>query len=262
MAGAKAAAQHRHHHCSICMEPMAPGEAHRGGAACAHAFCRACLSGHVRAKLESGGDGSAVVVWCPNPSCGRALDPELCRAALPFEVFERWCYVLCESMSVGARNTYLLPVPGLLRDDGGRRRRRLRDPVGVPGVQAAVLRAVPCGADAPWHAGVTCDVDEYQRVARDREDRVLYKMAEEMRRKRCPKCHFFIDKIDNCPHIRCSRGFEFCYRWVDSLLYEILQKLRVGYHKASNITVATFFFWSSCLELDVNHQFCATYDVG
>ena len=55
---------------------------------------------------------------------------------------------------VPRRAAHLLPVPGLLRDDGGgrgrrrRRRRGERDPVRVPGVQTAVLRAVRRGAVA------------------------------------------------------------------------------------------------------------------
>jgi E3 ubiquitin-protein ligase RNF144 len=82
---------------------MAPSEVHHGGGACAHMFYGACLSGHVRAKVETTG---GAVVWCPDPSCVGVLDPELCRVALPSNVFERWCAKLCESMFLGARRTY------------------------------------------------------------------------------------------------------------------------------------------------------------
>ncbi|CAL5001798.1 unnamed protein product [Urochloa decumbens] len=209
MAGAEGAAQQHQHPCSICMEPMAPGAAHRGGASCAHAFCRACLSGHVRAKLESGGAAGGAVVRCPDASCAGALDPELCRGALPSEVFERWCRALCESLFLGARRTYC-PFPDcsemMVADEGGEC---------VTQSECQVCRRLFCARCrvAPWHAGVTCD--EYQRRAKKdsgREDMMLLEMAEEMRWKRCPKCQFFVDKIDGCPHIRCRCGFEFCYR--------------------------------------------------
>ncbi|CAO2206910.1 unnamed protein product [Urochloa humidicola] len=119
MAGAEGAALQHHHPCIICMEPMEPAEAHRGGAACAHAFCRACLSGYVRAKFKSGG----AVVRCPDPSCAGALDPELCRGALPSDVFERWCAALRESLFLGACRTYC-PFPDcsemmVANDDSG-----------------------------------------------------------------------------------------------------------------------------------------------
>jgi E3 ubiquitin-protein ligase RNF144 len=183
------------------MELMAPSEAHRGGAACAHAFCRPCLSGHVRAKVET---GTGAVVRCPDPSCAGTLDPELCRAALPSDVFERWCAKLCESMFLGARRTYC-PFPDcsemmVADEDGG----------GGEGCvtqsECQVCRRLFCArcGVAPWHAGVTCD--EYQRLARGdrgREDMMLYEMAEGMKWKRCPSCQFFVEKVVGCQHINC-----------------------------------------------------------
>jgi E3 ubiquitin-protein ligase RNF144 len=199
MAGAASGQQQHHNHpCSICMEPMAPNQAHRGGAACAHAFCRACLSGHVRAKVETG-----AVVRCLDPLCAGALDPERCRAALPPEVFERWCAALCESLFPAARRTYC-PFPDcsemMVSDGDG----------GAEGCvtqsECQVCRRLFCARCrvAPWHAGVACD--EYQRLAvgdRGREDMMLLEMAEAMRWKRCPRCEFIVDKIDGCAHITC-----------------------------------------------------------
>ncbi|XP_034601306.1 E3 ubiquitin-protein ligase RSL1 [Setaria viridis] len=215
MAGAESGQQQQHHPCSICMEPMAPSEAHRCGAACGHAFCRACLSGHVRAKVEAG-TGTGAVVRCPDPSCAGAVDPELCRAARPPDVFERWCAALCESLFPAARRTYC-PFPDcsemMVADgdgDGGG---------GAEGCvtqsECQVCRRLFCARCrvAPWHAGVACD--EYQWLAMGdggREDMMLYEMAGAMSWKRCPKCQFFVDKIDGCAHISCRCGFEFCYR--------------------------------------------------
>ncbi|OEL28753.1 hypothetical protein BAE44_0010228 [Dichanthelium oligosanthes] len=161
MAGAEPEQQHHHHHpCSIC---MAPSEAHRGCAACAHAFCRACLSGHVRAKL--------------------------CRAALPPGVSERWCAALCESLFLGARRTYC-PFPDcsemMVADDGAEGCAvRERDPVRVPGVQAALLRAVARRRDLRR-------VPRLAKGDRGREDMRLYEMAKGNKWKRCPKCQFFV----------------------------------------------------------------------
>ncbi|XP_062196254.1 E3 ubiquitin-protein ligase RSL1-like isoform X2 [Phragmites australis] len=207
MAGAEGT-QH-HHLCGICMEPMAPSEAHRGGAACAHAFCRACLAGHVRAKVESGG-AAAAVVRCPDASCAAALDPELCRGALPSDVFERWCAALCESLFLGARRTYC-PFPDcsemMVADEG-------EDEGRVTQSECQVCRRLFCArcGVAPWHAGVTCD--EYGKLRegdRGREDMLLLEMANGRKWKRCPRCQFFVEKVDGCLHITCRCGFEFCY---------------------------------------------------
>ncbi|CAO2202068.1 unnamed protein product [Urochloa humidicola] len=210
MAGAESGPQHDHHPCIICMEPMAPSEAHRGGAACAHAFCRACLSGHVRAKVEAGAVAGGGVVRCPEPSCAGALDPELCRVALASGVFERWCAELCEALFPAARRTYC-PFPDcsemMVADDGSE--------VCVTQSECQVCRRLFCARCrvAPWHAGVTCD--EYQQLAevdRGREDMMLLEMAKGNEWKRCPSCKFIVEKIDGCTHIRCRCGFEFCYK--------------------------------------------------
>ncbi|CAO2163163.1 unnamed protein product [Urochloa humidicola] len=173
MAGADPRQQQHNHPCIICMEPMAPSEAHRGGAACAHAFCRTCLSGHVRAKVET--DANAVV-RCPEPSCAGALDPELCRAALPPGVFERWCVTLCEALYPAARRTCYCPFPDCSEmtvadgdGDGGEEC--------VTQSECQVCRRLFCAwcRMAPGHAGVTCD--EYQRLAegdRGREDQGFF----------------------------------------------------------------------------------------
>ncbi|KAL6647383.1 hypothetical protein ACP70R_000979 [Stipagrostis hirtigluma subsp. patula] len=209
-----AAAQHRP--CGICMEPMAPSAAHRGGRSCAHAFCGACLAGHVRAKVESGGAGAGV--RCPDASCAGALDPELCRGALPADVFERWCAALCESMFLGARRTYC-PFPDcsemMVADDD--------EDGGAEGCvtqsECQGCRRLFCArCGVPWHAGVTCD--EFARLGegeRGREDLLLVEAAREGKWKRCPRCRFYVELSHGCLHITCRCGFEFCYgcgkRW-------------------------------------------------
>ncbi|TVU05662.1 hypothetical protein EJB05_48833, partial [Eragrostis curvula] len=196
--------------CGICMDPMAPSEAHRGGAACAHAFCRACLSGHVRAKVEQSAGGAAVV-RCPDASCAAALDPELCRAALPADVFERWCAALCEALFAGARRTYC-PFPDcselMVADDD------VEGSAVVTQSECQVCRRLfcaRCGA-APWHNGVTCD--EYGGLGkgdRGQEDMMLLEMASGRKWKRCPSCQFIVERTEGCRHITCRCGFQFCY---------------------------------------------------
>ncbi|TVU05660.1 hypothetical protein EJB05_48831, partial [Eragrostis curvula] len=212
MAGAAGARRRPHNPCGICMEPMAPTEAHRGGAACEHTFCGACLTGHVRAKVESGGGGGAV--RCPDASCAAALDPELCRAALPADVFERWCAALCESLFLGARRTYC-PFPDcsemMVADDDGEGC--------ITQSECQGCRRLFCARCAvPWHNGVSCD--EFQRLGegeRGREDLLLVEAAREGKWKRCPRCRFYVELAHGCLHVTCRCGFEFCYgcgkRW-------------------------------------------------
>lgn len=185
------------------MEPMAPSEAHRGGSGCAHAFCGACLAGHVRAKVES---GRGAAVGCLDAACAGTLDPELCRTALPGDVFERWCAALCESMFAGARRTYC-PFPDcsemMVADDGG-------DGDTVTQSECQVCRRLFCAqCRVPWHAGVDCAAYRHRDTAR--EDAMLLEMAAGRRWRRCSRCHFFVEKTDGCLHITCRCGYQFCY---------------------------------------------------
>ncbi|KQJ98529.1 hypothetical protein BRADI_3g37440v3 [Brachypodium distachyon] len=144
--------------CSICMEPMAPTESHRGGSGCAHAFCGACLSGHVRAKVDA---GAGAAVRCPDASCAGALDPELCHGTLPADLFVRWCAALCESMFLGARRTYYLfrdCSEMMVADDEDEGSEDC-----VTQTECQVCRRLFCArCGVPWHAGVSCG--EFQRL--------------------------------------------------------------------------------------------------
>ncbi|KAM0923495.1 hypothetical protein ACQ4PT_005513 [Festuca glaucescens] len=201
---AEPAGQAPHAPCSICMEPMAPTVAHRGGSRCAHAFCRPCLAGHVRAKVEAG----AATVRCPDASCAGSLDPELCRAALPSDLFVRWCGALCESMFMGARRTYC-PFPDcsemMVADD-------VSDGC-VTQSECQVCRRLFCAnCQVPWHAGVSCaEFAQLGAGERGREDLLLMETARESKWKRCPRCRFYVEKSHGCLHITCRCGFQFCY---------------------------------------------------
>ncbi|KAL5222487.1 hypothetical protein ABZP36_027200 [Zizania latifolia] len=59
----------QHPCCGICMEPMAPTEAHLGGVGCEQAFCSACIAQAGHLKVESGGG----TLRCPYASCDGAL---------------------------------------------------------------------------------------------------------------------------------------------------------------------------------------------
>ncbi|GJN16071.1 hypothetical protein PR202_gb03021 [Eleusine coracana subsp. coracana] len=153
---------------------------------------------------------AAGTVRCPDASCAAALDPELCRAALPADVFERWCAALCEALFLGARRTYC-PFPDcsemMVADDD-------QGSVVVTQSECQVCRRLFCArcGVAPWHIGVTCD--EYGRLRKGdsgREDMMLLEMAAGRKWKRCPSCQFFVEKSEGCNNIRCRCGFQFCY---------------------------------------------------
>ncbi|KQJ98528.1 probable E3 ubiquitin-protein ligase ARI10 [Brachypodium distachyon] len=197
--------------CGICRE-LVP-ELHRGGS-CAHAFCRACLTGHVRAKIETGGGGAPVRCLY----CDGKLEAELCRAVLPGDLFERWCAALCESLFLGARRVYC-PFPNcseMMVADDEEEEEGCKKGAGerVTPSECQVCRRLFCAVCCvPWHDGVDCDA--YMKLgkgdSRRKEDMVILEMAEKKKWRRCPKCQFFVSKIDGCFHIICRCDYEFCY---------------------------------------------------
>ncbi|KAL3008630.1 hypothetical protein AAZX31_07G042800 [Glycine max] len=40
---------------------------------------------------------------------------------------------------------------------------------------------------------------------------MLMELAKNKCWRRCPKCNFYVEKVDGCKHITCRCGNEFCY---------------------------------------------------
>uniref|UniRef100_A0A0E0QP44 RBR-type E3 ubiquitin transferase n=1 Tax=Oryza rufipogon TaxID=4529 RepID=A0A0E0QP44_ORYRU len=189
--------------CKICMDDVPASDAHRGSHGCAHAFCAACLAGHIAAKLHSGGG-----VYCPEDGCASAVDPELCQPILPEDNFERWCAALCRAMVLGGRHVYcpFTDCAEIIADERG------GDSDGQPTECPACRRRFCERCGVAWHGGVSCG--EYGELAvgdRGEGDLAVVEMAKGSRWRRCPRCKFFVDRYEGCSHITCRCGLEFCY---------------------------------------------------
>jgi hypothetical protein len=58
-----------------------------------------------------------------------------------------------------------------------------------------------------YHKGITCDKFKKE----NNKDDQFVKYAKSMKFKQCPKCRFWVDKIDGCNHMKCKCKNEFCY---------------------------------------------------
>jgi E3 ubiquitin-protein ligase RNF144 len=55
-----------------------------------------------------------------------------------------------------------------------------------------------------WHAGIECrEFQELSKDEREREDIMVMDLAKTKKWKRCPRCKFYVEKIDGCLHISC-----------------------------------------------------------
>ncbi|XP_020243742.1 E3 ubiquitin-protein ligase RNF144A-like isoform X2 [Asparagus officinalis] len=172
-------------YCSICMEPKFKYECF-SLKNCSHLYCSACVSQYIEAKVEE----NVTSIMCPDPSCSDGyLEPEMCRSILKPEVFNRWGNALCEAM-IGAMKFYcpFKDCSALLIDErGGEVIKQSECP--------HCFRLFCAQCKVPWHTGVNC------------EDFAKLGMAKKSNWQRCPKCKFYVEKVDGCMFIKCRSTF-------------------------------------------------------
>ncbi|XP_031483857.1 E3 ubiquitin-protein ligase RSL1-like [Nymphaea colorata] len=185
--------------CGICMEPKAISESFRNPS-CSHRFCTDCTRQHLTVRIQE----NASRVRCPESGCKAEIDPEWCQGMVPGQVFERWSAVLSES-AISAENRVYCPYGDCSA------------PMEVEGRSVIVQAECPhcnrlfCAkCKTPWHAGSDCE--EYRLGDSGTNDILLKKLAKEKMWARCPKCKFYVEKVDGCPHITCRCSFQFCYQ--------------------------------------------------
>ncbi|PRQ50285.1 putative aminoacyltransferase, E1 ubiquitin-activating enzyme [Rosa chinensis] len=188
--------------CGICVEVKENNQMF-SNESCAHSFCSDCITRQVAAKL----DESFHIVSCPGLDCKAVLKFEDCTPILPKLVLERWNGALCEALFVGSQKLYC-PFSDcsmvLVIENEGEAVRESECP--------ACHRLFCAGCQVPWHSGVDCE--EFQMLNEDergREDLMVNQLAKEKKWKRCPRCHFYVEKTQGCLHISCRCQFQFCY---------------------------------------------------
>jgi ariadne-1 len=68
---------------------------------------------------------------------------------------------------------------------------------------------VTCRAD--WHDGYSCE--EYRKIKDpDELDKMFETFVNGQNFKKCPHCHFWVEKTMGCDHMACRCGNHFCYR--------------------------------------------------
>ncbi|GKV09662.1 hypothetical protein SLEP1_g21124 [Rubroshorea leprosula] len=188
--------------CEICLERKEPNEMFTVGG-CAHSFCTECISMHVKTRLEEG----VTVIKCPAVSCRAVLELDACRPVLPKGVLDLWEKTLCVKL-IEEKDRLYCPFRDcsavLLNDTGGE--------VIMESECPFCHRLFCAQCKVPWHQGMDCK--EFQRLNEDergREDLTLRSLAKEKKWGRCPRCKYYVERTEGCPHITCRCGFQFCY---------------------------------------------------
>jgi E3 ubiquitin-protein ligase RNF144 len=124
---------------------------------------------------------------------------DTCRPVLTRGVIDRWENALCEEM-INASQRFYCPFKDcsalLVDDNEGETIRESECPF--------CHRLFCAQCSVPWHPGVDCD--EYQRLNEDergREDLMVRELAKDKQWGRCPKCKFYVERTEGCPHMVC-----------------------------------------------------------
>ncbi|KAK9922858.1 hypothetical protein M0R45_031298 [Rubus argutus] len=188
--------------CGICVELKESNQMFTNNT-CAHSFCSDCITKQVAAKL----DENFHIVSCPGLDCKSVLQLEDCIPILPKLVLERWNEALCQALVLGSEKLYCpfrdCSMVLVIEDE-----REV-----VRGSECPACHRLFCAeCRVPWHPGVDCE--EFQRLNEDergRDDLMVNQLAKDNKWMRCPRCKFFVEKTQGCPHITCRCQFQFCY---------------------------------------------------
>ncbi|CAJ1950663.1 unnamed protein product [Sphenostylis stenocarpa] len=189
----KVTSESSHAYCGICMDAK-PGEEMFRNQNCFHFFCDDCVGRYVAAKIQE----NITMVKCPEPKCKGVLEPQNCRSIIPKEVFDRWENALCENVVLGTQKFYcpFKDCSTMLIDDG--------DEIITVSECPHCSRLFCAQCKVSWHSGLDCS--EFQSLKKDergKEDLQVVELAKNKSWRRCPKCNFYVEKIDGCTHISC-----------------------------------------------------------
>ncbi|GLU14140.1 hypothetical protein SLE2022_307280 [Rubroshorea leprosula] len=188
--------------CEICVEKKENHQMIRIGS-CFHSFCSDCIGRQVRRRIEVG----RTTITCLGENCKAVLELEDFRPLLAKEVISLWEDALCREMIPHSERIFcpFEDCSAMFVIDNERGDIRQSE------CQFCHrLFCAKCGV--PWHYGMRCE--EYGKLDEDeknKDDLMMRKLAEEQKWIRCPRCKFFVERIDGCPHMICRCEFQFCY---------------------------------------------------
>ncbi|PON45094.1 E3 ubiquitin ligase RBR family [Parasponia andersonii] len=164
--------------CEICMDTITEAEMFRSND-CSHheSYCHVCIGKHVVAKIKQ----NIIEVKCPESGCNTLLEPQNCAPFVPRQVLERWEAALRESAFDDEDE--------LLEEDE---------------TSAACLPFY-------WLFCAMCQPSRESRRTQnqkaddetDEVDEEVMRLAKIVQWTKCPKCRFYVERIEVCPQIRC-----------------------------------------------------------
>lgn len=193
--------------CTICMDGKRTEEMFRNSN-CTHSFCADCIGSYIAVKIQE----SISMVKCPDPKCKGLLELHSCRSIIPKEVFDRWEDAVCESLLLGSQKFYcpFKDCLAMLVDEG--------EEV-ISSSECPNCHRLFCAqCKVAWHAGIECvEFQKLNKDEREREDIMVMELAKKKKWKRCPRCKFYVEKVQGCLHIACRFVYDHNFIYFSSV---------------------------------------------
>ena len=169
---------------------------------CHYEVCFDCLSSHIEYQVKEG----VVEITCPgDESCIKSFSDQFI-AAFSSEHINS---LLIKNKVEAEQNPNVKTCPGCHKIE--------RKDENVKNNNKKNLARINCSCGtewcfdcySPWHSGLSCA--KYQRDVVQHGDKALRYWAKSKKKgncnnaKRCPKCHFYIERISGCNHMTCNR---------------------------------------------------------
>ncbi|KAI3930601.1 hypothetical protein MKX01_037047 [Papaver californicum] len=125
------------------------------------------------------------MIICQESNCKETLEPYLGKDIISGQVLNRRKNALCESSVPTSKKIYC-PLKDcsvmLVNNDDG-----------------VIIRSTEC----PYCNMLFCAKKSW-RVVQDVEDMLLIRLARDQKWTRCPSSRFYVEKLEDCPHITCK----------------------------------------------------------
>ena len=180
--------------CLICEEKLTEEELNNNFIECFHGFCDDCLFNYFKEKINN---NNVKKIKCPEKSCDHFLCTEFIENKLINDIalLEKYKKLFRRKQLAASPNIQLCPYPDC-------------ESYAEKGENKFVICkennhkfCFNCLRD--WHENKNCEMELNKSFEKWKDP---YKV------KRCPKCKYFIEKIEGCNHITCSNcKYQWCW---------------------------------------------------
>lgn len=214
---------------------------------CSTSLCSACIVTHTITNIRNG----KVKIECP--ACSEEMNSMsiLYNSEIPTPLRERYQELLAQSLSE-KQNTPIKLCPHCnyitILDDNDpmvNRKKTRRD-------SQAWIRCDQCNKEwcwpcyAPSHPNETCRQFRKNHTQLDMWAQARRSDNQQRNAQRCPKCSIYIEKIDGCDHMLCSKcNSKFCYRCGSRMRLP----LYIGHDSKYSVFGCKYKLWPNCAPL-------------